>query len=64
MTRPPDPAGMSPADVQAELAAIFARGWWRMWLCRKRLDDLASNERACANPVNERPGHPQEAITP
>ena len=52
MNRPPDPAAMPPAAVQAELAVIMARGWWRVWLSRTAVDALPPIDPSCANAVD------------
>ena len=49
MNRQPDPAAMTPADVQGELAHILARGWWRMWLRAKAVDDRRQPEPCCVH---------------
>jgi len=52
VNRPPDPPAMDPADRQAEIARILARGWWRVWLSRNSLDALAPKLPSCASAVD------------
>lgn len=41
-----------PADVQAELAAILARGWWRLVINQGELAVHSANEPLCASAVD------------
>ena len=67
MIAPRDPAAMSVAEVQGELAAILARGWWRRFInqkSHKALDDRVAVEPSCEQwpPVDGQP-HTHEETT-
>lgn len=63
--RQPDPAAMTPPELQAEIAQVLSRAWWRLVVINKKeLDAPAPVERSCAGSVDERPSHPAEAMTP
>ena len=47
MIRARDPTGMSWPTRQAEIAAILARGWWRVWLSAKPVDEPPRTEPSC-----------------
>ena len=47
MIRVPDPAAMTVEELQGELAVIMARGWWRLWLRAKAVDDRRQAEPCC-----------------
>ena len=52
MNRARDPAAMTPAAVKAELAAILAAGWWRVFTNQTELADRGSHEPLCASAVD------------
>jgi hypothetical protein len=52
MTRLPDPAAMSPADRQAELARILAAGFWRLAINQTELASPTQHEPSCASAVD------------